>query len=324
MRNNALDAAKLLACFFIIFVHVGRFPELVAPWGETLRVMARWAVPFFFLASGFTITRIDAESILRRVTKLIAVLFYGSIIYIPILYMQSRDSIMILIDKFISLNTLHNGAFGHLWFIGSLISGVILFWYARQNLSHKASLTISIAIVIMCWMGDVVKSLGYELWFFFTFRYLLGFALVYIGWCVGTGKLKFILAYKSAWLVFFLCIFLMGFEYYILLSKFGATHSERQFPLACIPAAFALICICKNSSMKSNLISEWGVNYSLGIYIIHLFSLYFISLFLDLYRLNKYSSLRLVATFTVSLIILMVMKKCTPHAYNKLNGILVK
>lgn len=240
MRNNALDAAKLLACFFIIFVHVGRFPEFDAPWGETLRVMARWAVPFFFLASGFTISRIDAVSILKRVTKLISILFYGSIIYIPILYLQSKDSIVILVDKFISLNTLHNGSFGHLWFIGSLISGVVLFWYAKQNMSHRTSLTISLFIVVLCWLGDVVKSFGYELWFFFTFRYLLGFALVYIGWSIGSGKVKITLSNKTAWLVFFTCIVLMGAEYYILLTHFGATYSERQFPFACVPAALSL------------------------------------------------------------------------------------
>lgn len=321
MRNNALDAAKFLACFFIVFVHVGRFPEFAAPWGETLRVMARWAVPFFFLASGFAISTIDAASILKRVTKLISILFYASIIYIPILYLQSKDSIFVLIDKLISLNTLHNGSFGHLWFIGSLISGVVLFWYAKQNLSHKASLIASMSIVIMCWLGDVVKSLGVELWFFFTFRYLLGFALVYIGWSIGSGNLKIYISEKTALLLFSICIILMGVEYYVLLTYLGASHSERQFPLACIPAAIALICICKTSSMKSNILSDWGANYSLGIYITHLFIMYFISLLLDFYRINKYSSLKLIVTFIVTLIILMVMKKLAPYAYRKLNGI---
>ncbi|MDQ2256409.1 acyltransferase family protein [Enterobacter soli] len=324
MRNYALDAAKFLACFFIVFVHAGSYSELGALWGETLRVTTRWAVPFFFLASGFTIGNSDAGGILKRVNKLISILFYGSVIYIPMLFYKSDDPYIKTLNKIFSPDTIHYGLYGHLWFIGSLMAGLVLFWYARSNLSHRQSLLLSCFIIFMCWFSDAIKSFGVQIWFFYLFRYLIGFALVYIGWSIGAGKISFTKSNKLLSMIFIVCLLAMGAEYFVSFSYFDGTHGERQFPLACIPAAIVLLFICVNSKTQRSTLSNAGEAYSLGIYIIHPLIIYIIGQVSGFYRINIYSSVMLLLGFSLSLVILIIINKSIPYTYNKLNGIGIK
>ena len=49
MRNKNLDAVKAAAACFVVFIHVG-FPGET---GQIIKVIARFAVPFFFMISGY-------------------------------------------------------------------------------------------------------------------------------------------------------------------------------------------------------------------------------------------------------------------------------
>lgn len=323
MRNNSLDAAKIIACFFIVFVHVGGYPEVPAPFGETLRVMTRWAVPFFFLASGYTIIKIDASSILKRVNKLISILFYASLLYIPVVFMQSGYSIIKTINKILSMETIHYGLYGHLWFIGSLVAGLMLFWYSISNMTATHSKVLSVIIIIMCWFGDLIKSFGVEMWFFYTFRYLMGFSLIYIGWAVGSGRFFLFKNIRSAIITLAISLILMGAEYYISLIAFDASHGERQFPLFSIPAALSILYLCDASKIKDCILSELGRSYSLGVYLIHPFIIYFLGKVLGYARISE-SSVRLIAGFLISILVIYILKKFIPTIYNRLNGVGVK
>lgn len=324
MRNNALDAAKFLACFFIVFVHAGSYSEIGPLWGETLRVITRWAVPFFFLASGFTIGSGDAVGILKRINKLISILFYGSVIYVPMIFYKSDGDYVKAINKILSPDTIYYGLYGHLWFIGALIVGIALFWYARTNLSHRQSILLSCFIILMCWFGDAIKSFGVQLWFFYLFRYLIGFALVYIGWSIGAGKISIPKNNKILYVIFISCLLLMGAEYFVSFSYYGGTYGERQFPLACIPAALVLLFICSNTKIATNPISSAGGSYSLGVYIIHPLIIYIIGQLSGFFRIHIYSSEMLLLGFSISLTILVILNKYIPCAYKKINGIGVK
>ena len=49
MRNRTFDLFKWAAALFVLLLHVP-FPGDV---GGTVRMFARWAVPFFFMVSGY-------------------------------------------------------------------------------------------------------------------------------------------------------------------------------------------------------------------------------------------------------------------------------
>ena len=48
-RNESLEWLKLMASFFVVFIHV-KFPE---PAGSLATALARFAVPLFFAVSGY-------------------------------------------------------------------------------------------------------------------------------------------------------------------------------------------------------------------------------------------------------------------------------
>lgn len=323
MRNNALDAAKLVACFFIIVVHVGNYPELPSSFGELFRVSSRWALPFFFLASGYLMGLPARDDLGKKLNKLVSILFYTSLLYIPILYRMVGGDLERVLGKVISNDTLHGGTFFHLWFINALILGVILTNYALKNMKVHAALAIAVTIIIGCWFGDLIKSLGYKIYIFYALRTLIAFSLVYIGYfCARKSSLEGI-STKLSLSVLLIGIGLMILEVYLMNKLFGADMVERQFPLLCVPVCIALLSLCINAKLKDNFISKLGMSYSLGVYLIHPFVLYI--MLHDVGGIFESNSLvKLFTSFVVSIIILSFMKRVVPFAYEKLNGINVR
>lgn len=70
LRNRTFDLFKWAAALFVLLLHVP-FPGDV---GGTVRMFARWAVPFFFMVSGYftygAVQRQDAGRLLRRMRRL--------------------------------------------------------------------------------------------------------------------------------------------------------------------------------------------------------------------------------------------------------------
>ena len=71
MRNRTFDLFKWAAALFVLLLHVP-FPGDV---GGTVRMFARWAVPFFFMVSGYftygAVQREDAGRLVRRIRRLL-------------------------------------------------------------------------------------------------------------------------------------------------------------------------------------------------------------------------------------------------------------
>lgn len=75
-KYNLLDAIRIIASFFIVTIHI-HFP---GTFGQVIIEFARFAVPFFFMASGFFSyyedTSVVPKKIIRKI-KHISVLFLG-------------------------------------------------------------------------------------------------------------------------------------------------------------------------------------------------------------------------------------------------------
>ena len=51
-RNNGVDLFRLVGAFFIILVHTDYY-NLNNALSENIRISARWALPYFFICSGY-------------------------------------------------------------------------------------------------------------------------------------------------------------------------------------------------------------------------------------------------------------------------------
>ncbi len=61
-KNNTLEILKLLASYMVVFIHVSFYGKL----GVAIDALARFAVPFFFLVSGYCSYQITTEKIKKK------------------------------------------------------------------------------------------------------------------------------------------------------------------------------------------------------------------------------------------------------------------
>ena len=128
-RNKSLDVLKLIASYFVVFIHF-KFSGLA---GDIVEALARFAVPVFFMVSGYFAYSNSIEKIISKMKNIIKIYFWGAVIYICFygilaLYDVGIKGAMwycilyfnpVLIVKFIVFNVPRSSE--HLWFLVALI-----------------------------------------------------------------------------------------------------------------------------------------------------------------------------------------------------------
>lgn len=159
MRNHGLDAAKAVAAYFVILLHI-RFPGRT---GEILNVLARFAVPFFFMVSGYFCYGKKGNMLHKMPGKIIHVLsliavsypFYfvwqciqrtieGKDVQTWALKLFQREHILDFLKYNYSLVKYH------LWFLPALLYCYLLFAAVEKLRLHRAAcLLIPILLLLL-------------------------------------------------------------------------------------------------------------------------------------------------------------------------------
>lgn len=176
MRNRTFDLFKWAAALFVLLLHVP-FPGDV---GGTVRMFARWAVPFFFMVSGYftygAVQREDAGRLVRRIRRLLRIFVPAAGFYAlwccfllsdktPAAFFKSHYAMENVISFFLLNNTQSKP---HLWFIPALIYcyGVVLLlmkmhrthWLRWAPLLLLPVLTLALALLaagIWLWLKGI-------------------------------------------------------------------------------------------------------------------------------------------------------------------------
>ena len=77
-RNNTLELLKVFAAYMVVFIHV-IFSGYV---GTAIETLARFAVPFFFVISGFYSYGISTQKIKKRIKKILILIVFAVFSYI--------------------------------------------------------------------------------------------------------------------------------------------------------------------------------------------------------------------------------------------------
>ena len=156
-RYYGIDLFRLIGAFFIMFLHTGygALPEVYTGY---IYLSARWAVPFFFMASGyFLATKITQSGELpllrieRTLLKLIALLLVASLVFFPFVFLKKQS---------IELKMLLTGSYFHLWFIGSLIFGNLIIWFFYRVQQQKILVLLAISIFLLAILSDNYTEKG--------------------------------------------------------------------------------------------------------------------------------------------------------------------
>lgn len=152
-----IDYFRLIAALLIVAIHTSPFISF-SQIGDFMftRIIARVAVPFFFMTSGFfLISRYtyNTERLCAFIKK--TILIYGTaiLIYIPINIYNGYFKIDNLLPNIIK-DIAFDGTLYHLWYLPASIIGAVIAWYLLKKANYSIAFLITFALYIIGLFGD--------------------------------------------------------------------------------------------------------------------------------------------------------------------------
>lgn len=152
---------RLAAAFLVVAIHISPFADRSAAADFLLtRVVARLAVPFFFMASGyFTLSRYDTngERLRRFLQKTAALYAAGIALYLPLSVYGGyfSGSIPDLFRKIVFDGTMY-----HLWYLPAAMLGMLIARHLMRRLDYPAALAVAAALYLVGLFGDSYYGLA--------------------------------------------------------------------------------------------------------------------------------------------------------------------
>lgn len=169
---DAIDIAKLISALLVVSIHTFPFLDINENANFVLvSIIARLAVPFFFITSGYFFFRKidfhkkwnDEENIQKwkhYVWRLLKLYIIWSIIYLPYnaVLLYSKGFVWTDIIRYIR-DFLFTGSFYHLWFLPALIFAVSMVYFLIFKIGMKKTLLISFILYIIGMLGNIYQPL---------------------------------------------------------------------------------------------------------------------------------------------------------------------
>ncbi|WP_448214111.1 acyltransferase [Colwellia sp. MEBiC06753] len=318
MRNSTIDFARLIAAFFVITLHVGYYQDVSYIFGEVARLSGRWAVPFFFVVSGYFIGSQEKENECHlQAFRVIKIFIISSVMYLP--YCLLKDPIYlesISIKGFVKY-----GTYFHLWFLSSFAIGLLSFQVLHKTY-QSSLLIVSIGLILAYLITDIASYLETENFFrnfHGTIRHSMSLAFIIVGYKIARYEIER-LPHTRLLLMTIFCIFLAYFiEPFVVEWLIGSDTMKRQFPAFTALVTISIMLICLKISIKDSIFSEAGKKYSLGIYLVHPLFLHIFNKTFSNFPLPKTIPV-LVLTFLSSWLFISVLNKRVPFLYSLLYG----
>lgn len=159
-KSGGIDLFKFVAALLVVAIHVDPLSSY-SEYGNYIlcRVIARVAVPFFFIASGYFFALKSSDNkknkeVLYAFIKKIGWLYLVAIImYLPLnIYKGDFTNPFTLLEGIKAI--VFNGTFYHLWYLPALILGMSIVCGLKQNLSARLVFIICIVLYIIGLFGD--------------------------------------------------------------------------------------------------------------------------------------------------------------------------
>ena len=316
-RLDSLDILRLVASFAVVVLHVsmGTMPIDIQ---ICLKQLARFAVPFFFLVSGYFFyhgyQKFGNDFFLKNITKLVGIFLVASIFYLPISIAKGNfrfDHQLIL-----------TGTESHLWFLPSLIFGLIYCWYMLNTIKILNLLPI----VFMVAISPIILyyySVGTRLQSYIDLefaRFFVSIAFLSVGLWLAHNRINFTAKRGLFLIVIAFTILVLEIKYFSLISPSDVWGI--QFLIGTIPLAIGIF-FMGFSSFENSHLAALGRKYSLGIYLYHLL-INMVTYRLLLKLFGRFSDIALMANpivcFSVTLGLLIFLDHKAPKVFEILNG----
>lgn len=294
---GVLDIAKFISALLVIAIHCAPFIDI----DETMnfvyvQIIARLAVPFFFMASGWLFFRkIDPHAgshdennrrVLKRYWKRIARIYVvWSLLYLPLLalsWWQGGFTAMTLLRT--ARDFLFTGTYYHLWFLSALLWGVPLVYWMYTNWRRRTMLIVSLALYAVGMLVNVYGALLAQVPIINSLAALYegalvttrnGFFFAPIFLTLGIYVDEFVGGqYRGASAMAFIISFIIYVGEALALRHVGLMNDLTSMYASLVPAVFFLFMFLMQFSFHSNSFLEQLRKQSLLIYVSHIYFVY--------------------------------------------------
>lgn len=277
---NMLSLSKLFMSILVIMIHTMAFSSLSEElWIGTSLSICRIAVPFFFIVSGYFFYNLkNTEDRINKIKKYTifyfkALLLEGLILIPYIIFLGKTIPIVVLIK-----NMLLVGVTGSLWYISSMVIGLLFITPFLKNNRYKILIIFAIIFFLFGLSGDSYYGLFKESFLNnFIVLYKNFFVMMQVGFTASVpfltigiliNKLNLLEKMKKTILCVIVGIILVLVEAFILYNSKIAIDYNLYFSLLIVaPALFILTMNSKKNI--SNKTSNICRKLSVLIYILH-------------------------------------------------------
>ena len=290
-RNYSIDTFKFFAALSVVGIHTQPFANLEQSIYQNiyfiLRVLFSFAVPFFFMSSGYLLYRgvhkiQDRKIYILRYLKKIATILVATLIcYIIfnlfkfILSSNPTENIKSLFYSIFKLRNIYygidEGGMFHLWYLFALIYIVILLYIFNNRTNQLFFISIFLH-VIGNWIQ--IKNVGIntrDALFYGLFYTMLGYYM-----CDNEEFIRIKISKISQINLIFLLLISNIIE---ILEAYLMTSRTYYFSTILVSISIFLIIIKNKNILKNSYINQIGKD-CLGIYLMHVMVLDIIYLFI--------------------------------------------
>lgn len=169
-KNTTLELLKLFASYMVVFIHV----RFYGGFGTTMDALARFAVPFFFLISGFFSYKISSDKIKKRIKHIAHLLVFAVLCYtffniFMLLFDGDIDGIVPYFSEYLNLKTLIKlfvlnvpVSSLHLWYLFAMLYVYIVFCFVTVfNINEKVMFVVSFFLLsLQILLGECLSAFG--------------------------------------------------------------------------------------------------------------------------------------------------------------------
>lgn len=278
---GGIDAFRLVAALLIVCIHTSPL-ACVSQDADFLltHMLARIAVPFFLMASGFFVLPkvlfspgAESSSVWRFVKKAALLYAIATALYLPVNLYAGRFAQIHAAD--ILRDVLFDGTFYHLWYLPASILGMLIVYLLSRKLRFRSVFLISLLLYAIGLFGDsyfgaVAGVPAISAFYTAMFRilsftrnglFLAPLFLVIGGWIGHTQKSR---SKPLLLLLFAVSLCLMILEGLILRALHWPRHDSMYLLLPV--CSFFLFSLLVSSKAKPK---RWAGTLSLWIYLLH-------------------------------------------------------
>lgn len=278
---NSIDIAKFVMAILVMTIHISTgLPAEIHSFISN--GLARIAVPFFFLASGFFFFRkkenLEFKNLLKTLKRIFLLFLGWTIIYGMYFFFKEYIHLENSFRKELSFLFRHIflNPYGHLWFLPALMIGIGMGWFFLKFNLKKTGILIGILLYCIGVLGDsyyylAIKNEYIKIFFdwylqhFTNFRngFFFGFVFVMLhDTFKNVSKSNLIILSSISLIVIYT-------EYFYVKNNHYASDYNMYFSLLVFTPAFFHL-LAKTPVQLSKNTALFFREYSMGIYFLHI------------------------------------------------------